>query len=110
MAEKNIELKVPDYLREPLEAAQARLAVFEKELEKRLKDLAREWAPLADRLLKELAGLRARVVGAMGIASRDQLDEMSKDLARLARQLDRAAKPAKPGSARNGAKKATLEA
>ncbi len=115
MAEKSLETKVSQYLREPLEAAQARVAVLEREVQKRLKGLAKEWKLEArmDRLLQELAGLRVRVLALMGIASREQVEEMSKELARLTRRLGQVAKSEKAEKTmptRNGAKRPALEA
>ena len=138
--------KVPEFLREPLEAAQARLVEFEEEAQKVFKDLMqkgkasrKDFAELVQRLSKqdwkmddlkgrvtklrdqgmeraqELRGradafrsealerleeLQTKAVAFLGAATREQVEELSKELARLARRLDKADKsrPAgKPG-------------
>ena len=135
MAEKS-SVKVPEFLREPLEAAQARLAEFEEEAQKVFKDLMqkgkesrKDVAILVQRLSKqdwnmdelkgrvtklrdqgmeraqELRGraesfrsdamerleeLQTKAVAFLGVATREQVEELSKELERLARRLDKA--------------------
>ncbi|HTT71746.1 MAG TPA: hypothetical protein VMG32_11050 [Anaeromyxobacteraceae bacterium] len=136
MAEKTSGTKVPEFLREPLEAAQARLVEFEGEAQKVLKELVqkgkesrKDVADLVQRLSKqdwrmddwrervnrlreqgreraqELRGraesfrsdamlkveeLQAKAVAFLGVATRDQVEELSRELERLARRLDKA--------------------
>lgn len=142
--------KVPEFLREPLEAAQARLLEFEEEAQKVFKDLIqkgkesrKDVAVLVQRLSKqdwnmdelkgrvtklrehgieraqELRGraesfrsdamdklddLQAKAVEFLGVATREQVEELSRELERLAQRLDRTdrgAKPAKKGTKRH---------
>jgi polyhydroxyalkanoate synthesis regulator phasin len=136
MAEKSSSMKVPEFLREPLEAAQARLVEFEEEAQKVFKDLMqkgkesrKDVAVLVQRLSKqdwnmdelkgrvtklrehgmeraqELRGraesfradamekleeLQTKAVAFLGAATREQVEELSKELERLARRLDKA--------------------
>lgn len=136
MAEKNSSMKVPEFLREPLEAAQARLAELEEEAQRVIKDLMKkgkesrkEVSILVQRLSKqdwsmgdlkgrmtklgaqsmerayELKGraesfradaierleeLQTKAVAFLGVASREQVEELSRELERLARRLDKA--------------------
>ena len=138
MAEKNVEknsVKVPEFLREPLEHAQARLAEFEEEAQKVFKDLMqrgkesrKDVTVLVQRLSKqdwkmgelkgrvtklreqgmeraqELRGraesfrseamekleeLQTKAVAFLGVATREQVEELSRELERLARRLDK---------------------
>lgn len=137
MAEKS-SMKVPEFLREPLEAAQARLAEFEDEAQKVFKELMqkgkesrKDVAELVQRLSKqdwnmgelkgrvsklreqgmeraqELRGraetfradamekleeLQTKAVAFLGVATREQVEELSRELERLARRLDKADK------------------
>jgi hypothetical protein len=139
-------VKVPEFLREPLEAAQARLEQFEGDAQRVFKDLMdkgrasrRDIEEIVSRLAKqdwalpevkqrieklreqgveraaELRGkaesfrveamervvdLQSRTIAFLGVASREQVEELSKELARLARRLGKAAKarPGKKGS------------
>ncbi|HET9595740.1 MAG TPA: hypothetical protein VFP65_09180 [Anaeromyxobacteraceae bacterium] len=146
MAEKNHgTTKVPEFLREPLEAAQLRLAEFEEEAQRVFKDLMqkgkasrKDFQELVQRLSKqdwtmdelrgrvgklrahgleraqELRGradafrteaverleeLQTKAVAFLGVASRDQVRELSRELDRLSRRLDKldrgARKPAR---------------
>lgn len=129
-------LKVPDFLREQLEAAQARLEQLEEEAQRVMKDLmlrGRESRKDIEQILhklsrqdfsfpemkqrieklrdqgveraEELRGraesfrteamermveLQGRAVSFLGIATRDQVEELSKELERLARRIDKA--------------------
>ena len=152
MADKNSSMKVPEFLREPLEAAQARLVEIEVEAQKVLKDLVQkgkesrkdvtvlvqrlsrqDWHmnELRDRVTKlrdqgmeraqELRGraesfrseaaekleeLQTKAVAFLGVATREQVEELSKELERLSRRLDKADKVRKT---RKGAKRQTAE-
>jgi polyhydroxyalkanoate synthesis regulator phasin len=131
-------LKVPEFLREPLHAAQIRLEQLEDEAQRVLKDLMdrgrasrkdiehmvarwskQDWtfpevknrleklrdqgaeraAELKDRAetfrveaLERVMELQSRAVSFLGVASRTEVEELSKELDRLARRLDRAEK------------------
>jgi polyhydroxyalkanoate synthesis regulator phasin len=143
-------LKVPEFLREPLVAAQARLEHLEDEAQRVLKDLmhkgrasrkdieqmvsrfsrqdwtfpevkqrldklreqgverATEWRGKAETFraeaLERVFDLQSRAVAFLGVATREQVDELSKELERLARRLDkgdkarRTKRPGKPSS------------
>jgi polyhydroxyalkanoate synthesis regulator phasin len=142
-AKKKDNLNVPEFLREPLESAQAHLAELEKQAQKLFKDLLKlgeesrkELAALVQRLSKQnwnvdelrdrvtklrsqgmeraqelreraesfrsdamekLERLQTNAVAFLGVATREQVEELSKELARLARRLDKAGKAAIPG-------------
>jgi polyhydroxyalkanoate synthesis regulator phasin len=131
-------LKVPEFLREPLEAAQERLVHLEDEAQRVLRDLmdkgrasrkdieqmvarlsrqdwtfpevkqrieklreqsverASEWRGKAESFrvdaLERMVDLQARAVSFLGVATRDQVEELSKELERLARRLDKGEK------------------
>jgi hypothetical protein len=128
MAEKNV--KVPEFLREPLEAAQSRLGTLEEETQRVLKDLmkkgkasSRELAEMLQKLSRQdwnveqvmgrlkkvrtqglelatewtdraraeaverLLELQHKAIAFLGVASRDQVEELSRELERLARRL-----------------------
>ena len=130
MAEKN--MKVPEFLREPLEAAQARLETLEEETQRVVKDLVhkgkasrRELADMVQRLAKQdwtlddlrgrleklraqgkelasdyadraraeaagrLVELQAKAISFLGVASREQVEELSRELHRLSRKLEK---------------------
>jgi hypothetical protein len=126
-------VKVPEFLKEPLEAAQARLEQLEVDAERVLKDLMdkgrasrKEIEQILARLSKqdwklpemkqridklreqgveraaELRGraetfrveamervtdLQGRAIAFLGVASRDQVDELSKEIDRLAKKI-----------------------
>lgn len=115
-------MKVPEFLREPLEAAQARLETLEKDAQKLFKDISgrvqkewkQDWPEMRDRLDKLLAAGRERaaewrgraedvradamdrlmeLVQFLGVATRDQLEQLSRDVDRI---LKRIGKPRKP--------------
>jgi polyhydroxyalkanoate synthesis regulator phasin len=142
--------KVPEFLREPLAAAQARIGQIEDEAQRVLKDLvhkgresrkdieemvsrlskqdwtfpevkqrvdklreqgverAAEWRGKAETFraeaLERVVDLQSRAVSFLGVATREQVDELSKELDRLARRLEkgekarRAKRPSKPSS------------
>jgi polyhydroxyalkanoate synthesis regulator phasin len=131
-------LKVPEFLREPLHAAQIRLEQLEDEAQRVIKDLmdrgrasrkdiehmVQKWSKqdwtfpdVKNRLERlrdqgaeraaELRGraesfrvetlervfeLQSRAVAFLGVASRTEVEELSKELDRLARRLDRSVK------------------
>jgi polyhydroxyalkanoate synthesis regulator phasin len=145
MAEKNNSMKVPEFLREPLEAAQARLAEFEEEAQKVFRELIekgkesrKDVADLVQRLSKQdwnmdelrdrvgklrdqgmerahelrgraesfrsealerLEDLQTKAVAFLGVATREQVEELSRELERLARRLDKGDKSRKPRKA-----------
>lgn len=128
-------LKVPEFLREPLVAAQARLGHLEDEAQRVLKEIrekgrasrkdleqmvarlsrqdwtfpdvkqrldklreqgverATEWRGKAESFrseaLERVLDLQSRAVSFLGVATREQVDELSKELERLARRLER---------------------
>jgi polyhydroxyalkanoate synthesis regulator phasin len=153
MAEKNANgMKVPEFLREPIEAAQARLVEFEDEAQKVFKDLLqkgkasrKDIADLVQRLSKQdwkmddlkgrvsklrakgrvraqelrgraetfradamerLEDLQTKAVAFLGVATREQVEALSRDLERLSRRLDKAERTKKP---RKGAKRSSAE-
>jgi hypothetical protein len=131
-------LKVPEFLREPFEAAQARLEQFEEEAQRVFKDLmdkgrasrkdlehmvqrlskqdwafpdlkqrigklreqgadrAAEWRGRADSFraeaLERVMDLQSRAVAFLGVATREQVEELSKELERLARRIEKGEK------------------
>lgn len=139
--EKNT-TKVPEFLREPLEAAQARLESFEEEAQKVFKDLIqkgresrKDFAVLVQRIsaqdgyMDELRGrvgklkdqgkeraqalrgkaetvrveaverlelLQSKAITYLGVATREQVEELSRELEKLVRRLDRSVKQQKP--------------
>jgi chromosome segregation ATPase len=147
MAEKNV--RVPEFLREPLEAAQSRLETLEDETQRLLKELVqkgkagrREIGELVHKLSKQdwnvdhvrarvekglgklraqgmelasewtdrarteaverLAELQQRAIAFLGVATREQVEELSKELERLSRKLEkgkRARRPVRRGGA-----------
>lgn len=142
MADKN--MKVPEFLREPLEAAQARLETLEEETQRVVKDLVhrgkssrRELADMVQRLAKQdwtldelrlrleklrdqgkelasdyadraraeaagrLVELQAKAIAFLGVASREQVEELSKELTRLSRKLEKG-KAKRPAARRAG--------
>ncbi|HEY7723870.1 MAG TPA: hypothetical protein VH880_00950 [Anaeromyxobacteraceae bacterium] len=129
MAEKTV--KVPPFLREPLEAAQARLGALEEDTQRVLRDLLvkgkegrREIGELVQRLSKQdwtvdelrarlgklrtqglelaadwrdraraeaaerLVDLQAKAIAFLGVATREQVEQLSRDLARLSKRLE----------------------
>jgi hypothetical protein len=128
-------MKVPEFLREPLEAAQARIEQFEEEAQRVLKDLAdrgrasrkdleqmvqrlskqdwtfpemkqrieklrehgveraAEWRGRAETFraeaLERVIDLQGRAISFLGVATRDQVEEISKELDRLAKRIEK---------------------
>src|SRR5919199_496951 len=119
MAEKNVSsVKVPEFLREPLEAAQTRLVEFEEEAQKVFKDLMqkgkesrKDFAELVQRLSKQdwnMDELRGRVTKLrVQSMTRAEVEELSRELERLARRLDKSEKVRKARKA--GAKRPAAE-
>ncbi len=132
-------MKVPEFLREPIEAAQARLETLEKDAQKLFKDISgrvqkeweQDWPEMKDRVDKLLAAGRERaaewrgraehvradamerlmeLVKLLGVATRDQLEQLSRDVDRILKKIEkprrrrkartaaRAAKPAEPAT------------
>lgn len=139
--------RMPEFLREPLEAAQARLESFEEEAQKVFKDLVqkgresrKDFADLVQRLsvqdgydelrgrvgklrtqgkqraqalrgkaetfrsdaMERLEDLQSKAIEFLGVASREQVEELSRELERLVKRLD---KPAKRTAAKRNGKR-----
>ncbi len=139
--EKQPSLKLPEFLKEPLEAAHGRLERLEGEAQRVWKDLmvrgragrkdieqivqrlakqdwnlpevrsalerlreqgavrAAEWRGKAEswraEALERVEQLQGKAVAFLGVATREQVEELSKELERLARKIDRGPKPTK---------------
>lgn len=152
MPESQRNPKVPEFLREPLEAAQARLESFEEEAQKVFKDLVqkgrasrKDFAELVQRIsqqdgyMDELRGrvgklrdqgkeraqalrgkaetfrsdamerlelLQSKAIAYLGVASREQVEELSRELEKLVKRLDRSVKPKKAAPAKRSTKRA----
>ena len=138
-------VKVPEFLREPIEAAQARLGQLEEDAERVLKDLmdkgrasrkeieqivarlskqdwklpemkqrieklreqgverAAEWRGRAETFraeaMERVMDLQGRTIAFLGVASRDQVEELSREIDKLARKISKGgARKAKKGS------------
>jgi hypothetical protein len=131
-------MKVPEFLREPLEAAQARLEQIEVEAQRVIKDLvergrasrkdlehmvqrlskqdwtfpemkhridklreqgverAAEWRGRAETFraeaLERVLELQGRAISFLGVATREQVEEISKELDRLTRRIEKGAR------------------
>jgi hypothetical protein len=141
-------MKVPDFLKEQLEQAQARLEQFEEGAEKALKELvqkgrasrkdleavlvriskddrvvdlkgklekfqktgavrAEEWKDRAESFraeaLERIVELQGKAVSFLGVATKDEVEELHRELDRLAKRFEKGQK-ARP--ARKGGKKA----
>ena len=129
----NRAVKVPEFLKEPIEAAQARLEQLEVDAERVLRDLmdkgrasrkeieqivarlskqdwklpemkqrfeklrdqgeerAAEWRGRAETFraeaMERVMDLQGRAIAFLGVASRDQVEELSKEIDRLARKI-----------------------
>ena len=129
----NHAVKVPEFLKEPLEAAQARLERLEVDAERVLRDLmdkgrasrkeieqivarlskqdwklpemkerieklreqgverAAEWRDRAETFraeaMERVVDLQGRAIAFLGVASRDQVEELSRELDKLARKI-----------------------
>ncbi len=141
--ENHRSLKMPEFLREPLEAAQARLGHLEGEAQRVWKDLmvkgragrkdieqilqklakqdwnfpemkqlverfreqgaqrAAEWRGRAESFraeaLDKMVELQGKAVAFLGVATREQVEELSRELERLARRIERGQKGRRPG-------------
>lgn len=141
-------IRVPEFLREPLEAAQERLEHFEEEAQRLFKDLvdkgrasrkdleqivarlsrqdwtfpelkqrlgkfreqgverAAEWRGRAEtwrtEAMERLAVLQTRAVAFLGVATREQVEELSRELDRLARRMAKGEPKARRGSRKGG--------
>jgi hypothetical protein len=126
-------VKVPEFLREPIEAAQARIEQFEEDAERVLRDLmdrgragrkefeqivarlskqdwmfpemkhrleklreqgverAAEWRGRAETFrveaMERVVDLQGRAIAFLGVASRDQVEELSREIDRLAKRI-----------------------
>jgi hypothetical protein len=135
-------LKVPDFLKDPIEAAQVRLGQLEDEAQRVLKDLMlkgragrhdieqivhkiarQDWTFPEMKLLLEklreqgveraaelkgkaksvradalerMVELQGKVVAFLGVATREQVEELSRELERLARRIERGQQPRRP--------------
>ena len=135
-------IKMPEFLREPIEAAQARIGHLEGEAQRVLKDLMlkgragrkdleqilqrlakQDWSlgemrQLVEKLreqgaeraaelrgraesfraeaMERLGELQGKAVAFLGVASREQVEELSRELERLARRIERGQKVRRP--------------
>ncbi len=149
--ESSKSMKVPEFLREPLAAAQTRLEHLEEEAQRVVKDLmdkgrasrndieqmmqrlstqdwsfpemkqrleklrdqgverASEWRGRAESFradaLERMFDLQNRAVAFLGVATREQVDELSKELDRLARRIEKGATA--PKRTKKGSKSGT---
>ena len=136
--ENSKSVKVPEFLREPLSVAQAKLEQFEVDAQRMLRDLmdrgrasrkdiehivarlskqdwtfpemkqrlekfreqgmerAAEWRGKAETFraetLERMIDLQAKAVSFLGVATRDEVHELSKEIDRLARRISKAEK------------------
>lgn len=136
-------VKVPEFLKEPLEAAQARIEQFEVDAERVLRDLMdkgrasrKEIEQIVARLSKQdwklpemrqrleklreqgivraagwrgraetfrveamerVVDLQGRAIAFLGVASRDQVEELSREIDRLARKISKTGGAARKG-------------
>jgi hypothetical protein len=141
-------LKVPEFLKEPLEAAQVRLGKLEGEAQRVWKDLmlkgragrkdleqivqrlakqdwnlvemrqlldrlrsqglerAAEWRGKAESFraeaLERMVELQGKAVAFLGVATRDEVKELSKELERLSKRIERGQRPVKKGAKKAG--------
>jgi hypothetical protein len=102
-AGNGVNAKVFEMVRELLKTAQTHLAAFARGLRahgmehvQELRELAEGFRSVAIERLQEL---QARSVAILGLATREQIAQLSKDLGRLARRLD---KPKRVRKARKG--------
>ncbi len=141
MADKS-NVKIPEFLREPIEAAQARLVEFEEEAQKVFKELMqkgkesrKDVAELVQRLSKQdwsvgelkghvtrlrvqgmeraselrgraetfradamekLEDLQTKAVAFLGVATREQVEELSREIEKLARRIEKGERTRRP--------------
>ncbi len=115
-------MNVPEFLREPIEAVQARLETLEKDAHKAFKEISgrvhkewkQDWPEMKERLDKLLAAGRERasewrgraehvradamerlmeLVKFLGVATRDQLEQLSHDVDRILKRIEKPRKP-----------------
>lgn len=111
---------MPGFLREPIEVAQARLGTFEKDAQKFIgrvqKEWRQEWPEMRDRLDRLLAAGRERasewrgraehvradvmdrlmdLVKFLGVATRDQLEQLSREVDRIVKRIEKPRRPAR---------------
>jgi hypothetical protein len=120
-------MRVPEFLREPIEVAQARLETLEKDAQKLFKDISgrvqkewkQDWPEMKDRVDKLLAAGRERAVDwrgraehvradamerlmelvkFLGVATRDQLEQLSRDVDRILKKIEKPRKPRRKGA------------
>lgn len=111
----NHKVKVPEFLREPLEMAQARLGTLEDEAQRLWKELMemsktgrRELGGLMERLQKQveraqwrhkaesfradalerLMELQTKAVSFLGVATREQVEELSREIEKVLARLE----------------------
>lgn len=112
MATQNgVTASVETWVRGSLEGAQARLTSLEKEAGKVLRnfaqhtqvqELSRTAQKAGNEMRKRLDGLQTRVAAAAGVASQAQVEELNRELARLAKKIDALVSTRKGG--KNGAR------
>ena len=122
-------MKVPEFLREPIEAAQARLESFEVEAQKLMKDLSgriqkvqkqvakQEWPEIRERLermretgleraqewrgkadhfrvdaMERLVELQGKAIKFLGVATREQVEELSREIEMVLKRLEKGGK------------------
>jgi ElaB/YqjD/DUF883 family membrane-anchored ribosome-binding protein len=142
-------VKVPEFLREPIEAAQATIERLEEDAERVLKDLmnrgragrkefeqivarlskqdwtfpemkhrleklrdqgverAAEWRGRADTFraeaMERMVDLQGRAIAFLGVATRDQVEELSREIDRLAKKIEKGgSRKAKKGGRSGG--------
>jgi len=123
----NHKVKFPEFLREPLEMAQARLEVFEDEAQRLWKDFMEmsksgrkelgvrlerlqkqmervQWRDKAESFrsdaMEKLVELQSRAVGFLGVATREQVEELSREIEKVLRRLE--AKGTRSGHVKRG--------
>ena len=134
--------KVPEFIREPLEAAQARIEAFEEEAQKLLRDLSKRRKDIVQKLAKQdwnselrgrigklrdqgreradelrgraetfradavdrLEDLQTKAIAFLGVASREEVMELSRELEKIARRLEKGGKAAAAKVAARGKK------
>ncbi len=92
-AGNGVNVKVFQMVRELLEAAQTHLATFTQRLRAHGMEHVQELRVLTEGFrsiaIERLQELQARSVAILGLATREQIEQLSKDLGRLARRLDK---------------------
>src|SRR6266508_1024303 len=104
-------VKVPEFLKEPLESAQHRLEQLEVEAQRVLRDLMdkgrasrKDFEQIVQKLSKQdwtfraeamerVMDLQGRAIAFLGVASRDQVDELSRELDRLSKRIPKGGAP-----------------